>query len=370
MGTILISGFYGFDNSGDEAILHSMVSELNTKCPEAKITVLSADPERTERLHGVKAVNRSNFYKVCSAIWNCDVLISGGGSLFQDVTSNYSMWYYSSIILFAFLLKKPVFAFAQGIGPISNRINNRLLRYIMNRVRSISVRDERSRKELEQLGVKKEIRCMVDPAFSISPCSAVDSLKLLEQENRGVLPDRPRIGFSIRTWKNNTDVVNVMAKVGDRAARELNAQVVFFPLHYKKDLELAERIAVVMKEKALVVRGQYAPVELIGLYGLMDINVSIRFHGLVFSIINSVPVVAVSYDPKIDSLMDLVGVSNYMQYDTLDADLVFEAIRSQMAEREKLSGYIGERVKSFRKTAQNGLSELIEAIRMELRSKN
>lgn len=368
MFKILISGFYGFDNSGDEAILHSMLTELMRECPEIEVTVLSADPAKTEKEHNVKAVNRFHFAQVFSAIKNCDVLISGGGSLFQDVTSNYSMWYYSSIILVAHILRKPVFAFAQGIGPITRSFNKKLLRYIMNRVYSLSVRDKRSQTELEKIGVRRDILCTVDPAFLIAPPTGEEHLELLRAESGGGELVRPRIGFAVRYWEDTVDICTIIAQAADRISNTLGMDVFFFPLHHKKDVQLAEDIAQRMQCKAVVVKQNYTPAQLIGLYGLMDINVCVRFHGLVFSTINHVPMVAISYDPKIDSLMEAVGVQDFLHFQKMNAGNVFQAVCNIWNEREAFSRNLEKQMPMFRTQAREGIRELADGIE-HIRSK-
>ena len=123
-GTIVLSGYYGFANSGDEAVLHALVQALREEAREAgiflRIIVLSGNPAQTQRMHGVEAVHRMRPWTVIKALWRADALVSGGGSLLQDVTSARSMRYYLGIIRLALWLRKPVFIYAQGIGPIRN----------------------------------------------------------------------------------------------------------------------------------------------------------------------------------------------------------------------------------------------------------
>lgn len=360
MCRVVISGFYGFDNAGDEAILQSMISEFRRANSDIHIVVLSANPSKTARDHHVEAVDRSSLPKVYSTIKNCDVLISGGGSLLQDTTSVFSMWYYSGVILMAFMLKKPVFAFAQGIGPVVNRFNIRLLKYIMNRVLGISVRDSRSQSELKKLGVERDISCTIDPAFLINAASKEESLELLAEESGNRSLTRPRIGFSIRRWKGDVEVSRIIAEVADRVHNEMDADVVLFPLHYTKDIQLAEEIAGKMKEKPIIVRGNYTSEELMGLYGLMNVNVCVRFHGLVFSIVNSVPMVAISYDPKIDSLMESMGMKTTLKYEQLDAGAIYQEIYEKWQDQEALSQQIGIKTEAFRQLARQGMDEVTQ----------
>jgi polysaccharide pyruvyl transferase CsaB len=361
---VVISGYYGYDNAGDEAILQSMVSELRSVYSDIDIVVLSVNPSKTSKKHKVTAIKRSNLFQIYSAIKKCDILISGGGSLLQDATSFFSPWYYSSIIMIAQILRKPVYAFAQGIGPINRGFNKKLLKYVMNRVFGISVRDKRSKKELVKLGITKEISCTIDPAFLIEPVPKDKSLNILSTESGNKKLTKPRIGFSIRTWKGGIDVVGIIADVADRVSREFDADIILFPLYYKDDLKLAEEIADKMDRKAIVIRGSYIPAELIGLYGIMDINVCIRFHGLVFSAMTGVPMVAISYDPKIDSFMEYLGINNIIRYNGMNAQMIYNDIKIKWKNRAEISKHICGMSDDFKDLARQGIGDVVNLIRL------
>ena len=112
MTKYVISGYIGFDNFGDEAIAGTLVNMLKDARAE-KITLLSATPQKTSRLYGVEASGMLNFFM---PILRSDVLISGGGSLLQDITSLKSLVYYLAVILTALILCKKVIIFAQGFS--------------------------------------------------------------------------------------------------------------------------------------------------------------------------------------------------------------------------------------------------------------
>lgn len=125
MVNILISGYYGFDNIGDESILRTLVSSLREHIPDCSLTVLSHNPASTREKYGVEAVERMSPMAILRAVKKCDMLISGGGSLLQDVTSSKSLHYYLSIIRCAQFFRKKVFIYSQGIGPIDRPGNRR-----------------------------------------------------------------------------------------------------------------------------------------------------------------------------------------------------------------------------------------------------
>jgi hypothetical protein len=58
--TAVLAGYYGFGNTGDEAILASILAGLRQAVPSAKAIVLSGDPEKTRAEHGVEAVGWRN----------------------------------------------------------------------------------------------------------------------------------------------------------------------------------------------------------------------------------------------------------------------------------------------------------------------
>ena len=118
MSKIVISGYYGFANAGDEAMLTAIIKALRSTEKSVDLTVLSGNPEATAAKHRVSSIYRFNPLEIFKSLYDCELLLSGGGSLLQDVTSKRSLLYYLSIIALGIILKKKVMLFAQGIGPI------------------------------------------------------------------------------------------------------------------------------------------------------------------------------------------------------------------------------------------------------------
>ena len=96
MKKVLLAGYYGENNIGDEAIAEALIKELKRRGYE--VLMLSGDRVTSSQLYGVEAYNRQRLQDMKNAIKNCDFVILGGGSLIQDVTSTYSLWYYIGFI--------------------------------------------------------------------------------------------------------------------------------------------------------------------------------------------------------------------------------------------------------------------------------
>ena len=103
--SVIISGYFGFDNCGDEAILSAMIQEFTRYMPGEKIIVLSHNPGKTRQLYHVNAINRFNPVQIFFRTMQSSVFISGGGGLLQDVSGKgYSVVYYLSLLVMARLL--------------------------------------------------------------------------------------------------------------------------------------------------------------------------------------------------------------------------------------------------------------------------
>ena len=84
MSKILISGYYGFSNAGDEAMLTAIIEALRAERKDVEITVMSGKPEVTAKKHGVRSIHRFSPLQILKAMLHTDLLLSGGGSLLQE----------------------------------------------------------------------------------------------------------------------------------------------------------------------------------------------------------------------------------------------------------------------------------------------
>ncbi len=319
---IVISGYYGFNNSGDDALLQSIVQDIKTADEKAQITVLSNSPEQTKKLYGVNAVNRYNLIMVAAKIATCDLLISGGGTLIQDTTSTKSLLYYLSIIKFAKIFKRKVMLYANGIGPLNSFKNIEKTKNILNEVDLITLRDENSLKELEHIGVNKPvIRLTADPAFLLeADFSGKDILATYGIDN-----DKPLLCVSVRKWKNNPqDFEKIMADFCDYACDRYGMFPVFVPMQAKTDYSIASSIKNKMKNRGVVIGANYKVSSLLSLMQEMDICVGMRLHTLIYSASCLVPVMGIVYDPKVNGVMEYMGEDKFVTVE----DMTFEKMCS------------------------------------------
>lgn len=168
---ILLGGYYGFDNIGDEMILEVMLSHLKIHYGEdGMATVLSNRPSETHKKHGVKAVSRWNILTFWRHVWRSDLFILGGGGLLQDKTSFLSLLYYLIWIQLSLWAKTPVFLYAIGVESLNRRLSRLYVKYLLTRPHvTITVRDKESKMALERIGVpSNRIHLTRDPVFAVT----------------------------------------------------------------------------------------------------------------------------------------------------------------------------------------------------------
>lgn len=287
---IVLSGYYGFDNAGDEGVMGAIIQGLKAVEPDIPLVVLSNQPEKTARDWQVEAVNRWDYKAVWRLFGESSVLVSGGGSLLQDVTGIKSLLYYLGIMVLARLRHNKVAIYAQGIGPVRSRFGRWLTGLVLKKAAYISVRDENSARDLTDMGVPQDkIQVTADPCLAWQyKCAPID------------LPEGTKIGVSLRKWKGAD--AKIFAAAADALA-EKGYRIIFLPFHWPQDRDFALQVMEAMQHQdmALLVDQCLAPQTMFATIRQMEMMVSMRLHGLIMAANEEVPAVAISYDPKVTS---------------------------------------------------------------------
>ena len=301
---ILISGYYGFQNSGDDALLKSIIEALKKYKESPNIVVLSANPQETSRIYRVKAINRLNPFSVLKHIKKADILISGGGTLVQDSTSTKSLWYYLAVISLALKHKLKVMLYANGIGPLNKERNREKTRKILNKVNLITLRDNQSLDELKKIGVTKpQILVTADPAILLNSFSKENGMQILK--NDGVPTDKALLGISVRRWRELPQgFEDNIAAICDYAVEKYGLYPVFLTMQESKDLAISQSVMNKMKYRASIIKGKKSVTDMLSVISCMNMCIGMRLHLLIYSTVNTIPLIGLVYDPKISSFMD------------------------------------------------------------------
>jgi len=287
MTKYVISGYIGMDNFGDEAICGILTGYLRQNGAE-EITVISLNPEKTSRLYGVDSCGFLKFFK---PIAETDVLISGGGSLLQDVTSLKSLLYYLFVIVLALFLGKKVFIFAQGFTPFRTKTGEFLTTLILKKCHRISVRDKDSQEFLSRYGIDSELVC--DPVWSVS---APDILS------------KTGVGIQLRpSAALSEDFLRALSEeIAEIFPKE---EIKLFSLQDSLDLPVLEKFAPMLTAKGLGVkiRKSLSPAETMNEISGLKYFIGMRFHSCLIAAKTGIKTLGINYDIKVKTLAQNTG---------------------------------------------------------------
>ena len=329
---ILISGYYGSKNGGDEAMLAAMLEVLREMDSDLKFTVISLNPEYTKKRHNVDAVKWLDIFSIVRKFFWADLLISGGGSLLQNVTSRSSLYYYLGIIFLAKIFGCKVMLYAQGIGPIYGGFARWLMKFIVNRVDLVTVRDKGSLEEIKRLKIfRPRIFCTADPVLAIKPVSLNIGKKILSRHSQKNHSGK-FIGVSVRRWIDWDKCQSELADALSKLSAQINAKIIFIPMQFPEDVKAAKSTAKLVKNPCTVIDEELTTAEVMSLVGCMDVLISIRLHALVFAGVMGVPMIGISYDPKIDRFLDSINEKPLGTLDDVTADKIFNETLKKLDE--------------------------------------
>ena len=312
-------------------MLAAMLETLRELDGEIKFTVISLNPEYTKQRHNVDAVAWLNVWAIVKKILSADLLISGGGSLLQNVTSRRSLYYYLGIIFLAKFFGRKVMLFAQGIGPIRGTLAHKLMNWIVNRVDLITVRDKGSLEELKRLQITKpKIFCTADPVLAIKPADLNIGRKILSRHKVESSGEK-FIGVSVRRWKHWESCRSNLTKALDKLVEELGAKIIFLPMQFPEDVKAAKLTAELMEKNSVVIDEELSTAEILSLVGCMDILISIRLHALIFAGVMGVPMLGISYDPKIERFLDSIGEKPVGTLSDVTAEEIFDGVTKKLS---------------------------------------
>ncbi len=337
MKKVLVSGYLGFNNFGDEAIFYALAEHL--KNSNVEISALSNNPKETSEKYNVKTYYFKNLKTIIKAIRSNDILISGGGSLLQDKTSNFSLYYYLFIVIIAKLFFKKVIIFAQGFEPLKNKFNELILKLILKTTDFITVRDEKSKQYLKKLGIDSIL--LTDPIYSIIDKTEISNNK------EGLI-------VQLRKTKhiNNAFIKNLANQI----SKNFNEKISVLSLQDSMDLDICKELQNELKtlniESVLIEHKTIK--ETIDIINKAEFMISTRLHGAIVSNALKTKTFTLNYDEKLKTLSDEFLLPNI----NLDS-FSYERLN------EKLDDFFNTKteIEEYRKFDWNEIDSFINSIR-------
>ena len=370
--TVLIAGYYGFGNVGDEAILRAILTGFKKQSKGLDFIVISSNPSLTKAEHDVRSVDWKNINGLLDATQECDLVVLGGGGIFQDywglpkdthLTHNHwGITYYSSIGLLAHLYGKPFMIYSVGVGPLYSDEGKYWTRLTFELADVAAVRDSESHALLTSLGVPADqVGVKPDPGFTLVPEKS-EAIVILE--TAGVnLHGQPVLGVCLRNWTDGGKTITwkqELASALDRFIQRYKFQVVFIPFQIvEHELENDHAVALELinmmtaREMVHTVSAIYSPDVMSGMISHCHILLGMRLHSLIFAVGSGVPAVALAYDAKIHNLMRLLKTpAQSLDITTLKGDELVSALEFVVNKRTQIHKSLVKQGKDIRKRAQ------------------
>ena len=350
--TVVLAGYYGFGNAGDEAILASILAGLRRRAPGTAFIVVSGDPESTRRDHSVEAIGWRDLSALSEAVGRSDAVLVGGGGLFQDywgldtktlLTPRHGeIAFYAGPVVLAALARKPALLYGLGFGPLSSPEARRYARAVAEAAVHVSVRDEASRDLLLAIGVHEaRVTLSADPVFALEVPDGGRAAAEALVRSAGIEPARPVLGVALRPWAIGVEREAWEAEVATALAEfleETAGTVLFLPFEKspwtdKDDFEQAARLAAALGRpgRIAIAREPRPPRELAALVAGCDAVLGMRLHSLVFAAMAGVPAVGLAYDPKVTALLSRLGGPPAMPLSKADSREILDALMGALA---------------------------------------
>ncbi len=356
---VLLSGYYGFGNLGDEALLEVIVAKIRLRFPPVRLEVLSATPEATAAKFGVEATPRWDLRAVKAAIARADAVLSGGGGLLQSATSLRSLFYYSGILRAAIRAHRKTMIFAQSIGPL-DALGAMLVRRSCRGLDRATVRDERSRALLRSLLPQTPIERTADPVFLYDPDATID----LSREGLG--PEAaPYAIVALRKCPAFSKGIGTVARAVDRLSEAHGVRVAFLPFGGRTDAEVSTAVIRACRSAPMLLPEPTLEKAAAMIAGARLV-VGMRLHSLVLAARGAVPLLAISYDPKVGSLLDDLGYPLKPLWEPGRAAPAPEEtdalVDDVMARHAELSAHLAARIPSLQALAERNFEVLAELL--------
>ncbi|HTR04522.1 MAG TPA: polysaccharide pyruvyl transferase family protein [Thermoanaerobaculia bacterium] len=379
--SVLVTGYYGFGNTGDEAILTALVAGLRARDASIRVLATSGDPGLTRQKHGVEAVPWRDPLSLSEAVRRSDLVVIGGGGLFQDyggveagtlLTPRHGgVTFYAGPAVLAAAARKPVALHGLGFGPLASPEGRRIVRAVAASAVRVSVRDAGSRSLLGEIGAPVEnVTVSADPAFLLSSAHVRPEDVLI---GMGIEPRSPIVGVALRPWTQGVDPARWEAAVAtalDRLVERTGATLLFVPFERSPwsdddDFAVASRVRrrLAHGDRAAILSGLLAPPDTASLLGGCDVVLAMRLHAAVFALAAGVPPVALAYDPKVDALLAGSGLAELaVPLSGLDAADLAARLERAHAERGRLAKAIAASAVKQRRLAGEDLDALAALI--------
>ena len=364
---VLLAGYYGAGNAGDDLILESITEGARRAEPSLEFHVASRRPAAVERQGAIQGHEQRDVGLLDAIVRDSVGVVVGGGGLWHDYTfdaagglaglfdtDTRSVTGTARSLLLAALHGVPAHVYSMGVGPLTDPQAQAFLAWLRPQLASVSVRDEGSAALLESIeGWPGPVPVVPDPVYALA---LPDDRRAIGSPAAG----RRRLGVSLRPWPagegrdRRSDLTSALAAVLDRYP-ELD--LVGIPLQPRVDIpELEAVLGELAPDRTRVLTGAEAtPSQVISALAGCDGVVAMRLHACLLSHRLGVPVVGLAYDPKLRHHFAQLGADRNLLPLEVDRGRLATALIGLIEEPSRVDR---DRVRALERRAEAGVAAL------------
>ncbi|MEM3986709.1 MAG: polysaccharide pyruvyl transferase family protein [Candidatus Methanomethylicia archaeon] len=316
---IVIFGYYGAGNLGDDIILYAIIKRLSKFTDKSRIVVVSsqlkADTPFISSRYGVEAITLRNPIKFLKTLISGKVLLMGGGGIIQPGATIFSIFLYT--LLFK-LFRCKIALLSVGVEfPHNFSKFDKFLTKLLTAISDvISVRDIISKAFFKTIGALKHIFIVRDLSFLLYNDLNKLSLKFEDTLERDpyvifVLKD-----FLIHNKLTNMDLNHFINTISEFCNYLINSEglhIYFLVAQhgFKSDINITRKIMHNIHKKDMTKIIVYGSTPLENILKLIKNSlyvVSMRLHPSIIAFMMEKPVIGLAYSNKIKTFMEENGL--------------------------------------------------------------
>lgn len=289
--SVVLCGYYGFDNLGDDACLLALTERLyRAGC--RPITLLAHRPKEAGVRFGLRAVSRTDPASVDQALLSSDIFWLGGGNLLQDRTSRRSLLYYTQLARHAKRTGCRL-VIQGGIGPLRTKRAEKRAGAVLAAAELCLFRTPADMARAVALVPEVRARSFLlpDDGLSVPPATAAR----MRLTGMSLSPGKRYLAVCLR-GANGEPILQRMAALCEDLAARYQLTPLFLPMHREQDLPDAQRLAAMALGEAAP---PLSPSETVAVFENAALLVTQRLHALIFATAAGIPVISFAEDEKI-----------------------------------------------------------------------
>lgn len=292
---------------------------------------------------------------------NIDLFIVSGGGALDDFWGGpwshpYTIFKWAVMARFA---GSRLVVVSVGAERLQSRWSRFFVRTALSLASYRSYRDQESKALIEKVGVRGKNHVFPDLAFSLKEKYASCGCKLGDRF-RGLVAIGPMAYLDPRSWpkKDSDGYVAYVRKVTDFTAWliEHDFSVCLFPSEIYMDYVVIQDVIEAIKQRGLqygsdqLFENAVSTVkDLLQQLATADFVVASRLHGVILSHVVGTPVIAVSYDPKVERVMRNLGLSDYcLNIDSFTSTSLAERFRTLESNSKAIRKLVAARTAEYR----------------------